>query len=235
LIYLRVQVIQYSRLVQFQQAMSAATKAKIEEIKNELQDIVRLKKELQKQEGDLQKTLAALERGELNILPTDEAEREKRLKALRKKLVQIAALKKKGGVLDAEQQEKVDSEHILMREVAALEGGSAQIDVGPPNEHELHEKWLEQKHEIERKIKASVKKLSQINDLKDKASQGVDVHESEQAKIESESALKKEKHELEKSLGQLKKDDQMRMAERLGDDALKAHLVGGQKKKKNGP
>jgi len=164
-------------------------------------------------------------------LPEDEDERQKRVKVLKKKLAQITALKAKGGSLDAEQTEKVASERIVVREIQALESGAKEVVLGPPTEHEKHEIYLEQKHDLERKIKAISKKLGAIGDHKEKDG----VHHTEQAKIENEAALKKEKHELERQLGQLNREDQLRMAHRLGDDQLKAHLAdGGKNKKKKG-
>ena len=59
-----------------------------------------------------------------------------------------------------------------------------------------------------------------------------DLHHTEQAKVENETALKKEKHELERKLGQLDREDQLRMAHRLGDEQLKGHLSDCCKNKK---
>ncbi|CAK0896905.1 unnamed protein product, partial [Prorocentrum cordatum] len=50
-------------------------------------------------------------------------EADKRLKAIKKKLAQIAKLKERGGELDAEAKEKVASEAELLREVGCLERG----------------------------------------------------------------------------------------------------------------
>lgn len=164
-------------------------------------------------------------------LPENAEERQKRVKVLKKKLSQIAALKAKGGSLDKEEQDKVASERLVVREIEALESGAKQVVLGPPTEHEKHEIYLEQKHELERKIKAISKKLGAIGDHKVKN----DVHHTEQAKMENEASLKKDKHELERQLGQLNREDQLRMAHRLGDDQLKGHLAdGGKNKKKKG-
>eukprot|EP00411_Alexandrium_monilatum_P066286 CAMPEP_0175582038 /NCGR_PEP_ID=MMETSP0096-20121207/47932_1 /TAXON_ID=311494 /ORGANISM="Alexandrium monilatum, Strain CCMP3105" /LENGTH=627 /DNA_ID=CAMNT_0016885701 /DNA_START=9 /DNA_END=1893 /DNA_ORIENTATION=+ len=50
----------------------------------------------------------------------------------KKKLAQIAKLKERGGSLDAEAQEKVNSEHRLLRDLAALERGETPAEEEPP-------------------------------------------------------------------------------------------------------
>jgi len=148
-------------------------------------------------------------------LPADPAEREKRVKALKKKLAQITALKEKDGPLDKEAQEKVDSERTLLREVAALEAGDAELVLGPPTDSEKYEIYLSAKHELERKIKAITKKLGAIDGHKGKDE--LDNHAK--AKVENEASLKKEKGELERRLGALNKEEALRVAKRLDFEA----------------
>jgi len=154
------------------------------------------------------------------VLPKDATEREKRLKALRKKMTQIVALKEKGGPHDKDAQDKINGQRLVAREIEALESGATHFEIGPPTQHEKHEAYLEQKHDLERKVKAITKKLSSINDHKGKA----ELNAHEQSKLENEASLKKEKHELERKLGDLNRQDQLRMSDRLGDDSLKAHV-----------
>jgi len=154
------------------------------------------------------------------VLPGDATEREKRLKALRKKMTQIVALKEQGGTRDKDAQDKINGERLVAREIEALESGATHFEIGPPTQHEKHEAYLEQKHDLERKIKAITKKLSSINDHKGKA----ELSGHEQSKVENEASLKKEKHELERKLGDLNRQDQLRMSDRLGDESLKAHV-----------
>lgn len=167
-------------------------------------------------------------------LPKDSAEREKRARTLKKKLQQIAALKEKDGQLDKEAQEKVASERAVKLEIEALERGDAELVIGPLTEHEKHEAWLEQKHDLERKIKAVTKKISAIESHKERSD--LDHEKHAQAKVENEASLKKERGDLERQLGILNKQEQLRTAQRLGfeDDHHAANEEKKQAKKKKG-
>jgi len=177
---------------------------------------------------------AARESGEVKVvpLPTDKAEREKRVRTLKKKLQQIATLKEKTEQLDKDAQEKIASERAINLEIAALERGDAELTIGPLTEHEKHEDWLARKHEIERKLKAVTKKLQAIDDHKTKDT--LDQHQA--AKVENEGALKKEKGDLERQLGSLNKEEQLRVASKLGfeEDMKEHHEEKKQAKKKKG-
>merc|ERR1712203_268445 len=146
----------------------------------------------------------------------------------------IAALKEKGGPLDKEAQEKVASERAVTCEIAALERGDAELVLGPLTEHEKHEAWLAQKHDLERKIKAISKKLQAIESHKDR--DDLDHEKHAQAKVESEAVLRKDRGELERQLGILNKQEQLRTAQRLGfeEDHHAAHEEKKQAKKKKG-
>jgi len=177
---------------------------------------------------------AARESGEVKVvpLPTDKAEREKRVRTLKKKLQQIAGLKEKTEQLDKDAQEKVASERAVNLEIAALERGDAELTIGPMTEHEKHEEWLARKHDIERKLKAVTKKLQAIDDHKTK--DVLDEHQA--AKVENEGVLKKEKGDLERQLGALNKEEQLRVASKLGfeQDLKEHHEEKKQAKKKKG-
>jgi len=166
------------------------------------------------------------------VLPSDPAEREKRLKALKKKLAQISTLKEKDGSLDKEAQEKVDNERSILREVAALEEGALEVILGPPTDHEKHEMFLATKHDFERKIKAVTKKLTAIDGHKEKG----ELDEHAKVKVENEASLKKEKGELERRLGALNKEEALRVAKRLDfeDDHHAHHEEKKASKKKKG-
>lgn len=174
----------------------------------------------------------AVEGSKAVVLPSDPAEREKRLKALKKKLAQITTLKEKDGSLDKEAQEKVDNERSILREVAALEGGEVEFILGPPTDHEKHEMFLETKHDLERKIKAITKKLAAIDGHKEKD----DLDDHAKVKVENEAGLKKEKGELERRLGALNKEEALRVAKRLDfeDDHHAHHEEKKASKKKKG-
>lgn len=174
----------------------------------------------------------AVEGSKAVALPSDPAEREKRLKALKKKLAQITTLKEKDGSLDKEAQEKVDNERSILREVAALEGGAVEFVLGPPTDHEKHEMFLETKHDLERKIKATTKKLAAIDGHKGKD----DLDDHAKVKVENEASLKKEKGELERRLGALNKEEALRVAKRLDfeDDHHAHHEEKKASKKKKG-
>eukprot|EP00928_Gymnodinium_smaydae_P047088 TRINITY_DN31418_c0_g1_i1.p1 TRINITY_DN31418_c0_g1~~TRINITY_DN31418_c0_g1_i1.p1 ORF type:complete len:292 (+),score=113.47 TRINITY_DN31418_c0_g1_i1:109-984(+) len=148
-------------------------------------------------------------------LPTDKAEVEKRLKALKKKIVQIETLKGKGDEnLDADAKAKVKGERRILQEINALERGENEVVFHPPTEEEKIEEAMKVKLEVDKKIKALRKKLSQIDALKAKGTSSLDA--SERAKIDSEASLKKDLGALERELGVLNKLERDRVAKRLG-------------------
>ncbi|CAK0875910.1 unnamed protein product [Prorocentrum cordatum] len=146
-------------------------------------------------------------------LPADAAEREKRLKALNKKLQQIADLRKKEAELDDEAKAKVASKWRVKQEIAALESGAAEaVFTGPTEEDQIEDATI-QKVELEKKLKAVRKKLTQIDALKSK---GGELDTDARAKVDSEGALKKDLGALERQLGALNRAERERVAKRLG-------------------
>jgi len=146
-------------------------------------------------------------------LPSDPAEREKRLKALGKKLQQIADLKKKEGVLDDEAKAKVASERQVRQEMEALERGDSEVVFTGPTEDEIIEDAMNKKIDVEKQLKSVRKKLTQIDSLKSKAGA---LDAAEHAKVDSEGGLKKELGALERELGALNRAERERVATRLG-------------------
>lgn len=207
-------------------------------INKKLQQIAKLKEkgneltpeELGKVRGEpkLLKELACLKNGEayesdgeepvstFKGLPTDPAEVEKKVKALKKKLEQIDALKKKAksGVLDADAKAKIDSEHMIKQEIAALEAGENKIEFKEKSLDEQLQEHQEQKHELERRMKAIKKKLDQVATLKKKDEGSLD-NDAKQ-KLAGEKDLKKELSEVEKKVGELNKKERERVAARVG-------------------
>jgi len=176
-------------------------------------------------EGELRKQLAALEagedyvkganddngddaQGERVVLPTDADERDKRLKNLKKKLQQIAELKAKDGVLDAQAKEKVASEHFINQEVAALEAGRKEVILMPKTADE-------EKIDLEKKIKSLNKKIESVQKLKGQS--GLDA--DQQAKVDSEKDMVREVNELQRQVAALNKKEAERVAQRLGFEA----------------
>lgn len=147
------------------------------------------------------------------LLPKEPAEREKRLKALNKKLGQIAELKKKGGTLDNEAKAKVASEYEVKQEIAALESGASEVVFSGPSQDDLIQEASNKKIEVEKKIKAARKKLAAIDALKSK---GGNLPADEKAKVDSEGGLKKELGALERELGALNKAERERVSQRVG-------------------
>jgi len=146
-------------------------------------------------------------------LPSDPAEREKRLKTLNKKLQQISDLKKKDEALDNEARAKVSSERHVKQEIQALERGDAEVVFTGPTEDEIIEEAVSKKIDVERKLKAVRKKLAQIDSLKSK--EGA-LDADAQAKVASEAGLKKELGAIERELGALNRAERERVARRLG-------------------
>lgn len=178
-----------------------------------------------KSEGMLLKEKAALEAGQewdseaedddpedegRRALPEDAAEREKRVKVLQKKLKQIAELRDKpSSELNAEARQKIAGEIKLKQELAALEGGEAEVV------YDETEVKTAEKVEVEKKLKAVKKKVAQIASLKE-SKQASDFTEEEKAKVAAEKALKKEISELEHKISTINKEERDRVAERLG-------------------
>lgn len=147
------------------------------------------------------------------VLPVDAGEREKRLKALNKKLQQIAELKKKEGLLDDEARAKLASKPHVKQEIAALERGDAEVVFTGPTEDDLIEDAMNKRIELEKKLKAVRKKLTQIEALKEKDSK---LEADAQAKVDSEPTLKKELGSLERQMGSLNRAERERVAKKLG-------------------
>jgi len=165
-------------------------------------------------------------------LPRDAGEREKRLKFLRKKAQQIEALKERTDDLDAEARAKVESERAVQQEIAALEVGATEVVFTPPTEEEKMAAALQEKIEVEKKLKAIKKKLDQIESLKAK---GGNLDADARAKLDSEPQIKKELGAHERRLGELNKAERERVADKLGfADEAKANQDAEKKKKKSG-
>jgi len=145
--------------------------------------------------------------GQEKPLPTEPTEREKRLRTLRKKLQDIASLKGREGVLDAEALAKIDSEQLYLQEVTALEAGNTVFVFDEAAA------MLAKKYEAEKKLKKLNKRLEQIQELKNK---GTELDSEALAKVESEQALKKEIHQLQAQIGSINKQERERVARRLG-------------------
>jgi len=141
-------------------------------------------------------------------LPSDPAEREKRVKNLKKKLQQIAKLKEKGAALDEEAQQKIDSEYRINQEVAALEAGKDEVTFVDRTTDDL-------KLDLDRRLKNVNKKLDQIKKLKEDTNLDADGR----AKVASEAALKREAGELQRKMAELNKQERDRVAQRLGWEA----------------
>jgi len=154
-------------------------------------------------------------------LPTDPAEVEKRLKNLKKKLQQIAKLKEKGGALDEEALQKIASEHRINQEVAALEAGKDEVVFVEKGDEEV-------KFELEKKLKNVNKKLEQIEKLKKDGGLDADA----QAKVNSESGLRKEAGELQRQIAEINKRERLRVAQRLGWESEIKENTGKKKGKK---
>jgi len=186
--------------------------------------------------------VAALERGEdfdpdevIKQLPVDTDDVEKKIKALRKKLQQIDLLKtKKKDELDAEALAKIESERKILQEIAALERGDEEVvfleeaeteEARQAREEAERVKIVEEKVEVEKKIRALKKKLTQIDKLKE-GSKNLDGEAKE--KMASEPALKKELHQLEAQVGNLNKQERNRVNDRMGweDEAKKTKKKG---------
>jgi len=146
-------------------------------------------------------------------LPTDEAEREKRLRVLHKKLQQIADLKRKEAELDDEAKAKVASKWRVRQEIAALESGGMEVVFTGPTEEDLIEEVTAKKIELEKKLKAARKKLTQIEALRSK---GGELEADARAKVDSEGALRKDLGALERQLGAVNRAERERVARRLG-------------------
>jgi len=146
-------------------------------------------------------------------LPADPAEREKRLKALNKKLQQIADLKKKEAELDDEATAKISSKWRVKQEIAALESGDVEVVFTGPTEEDQIEEATIKKIELEKKLKAVRKKLTQIETLKSKDGE---LEADARAKVDTEGVLKKELGALERQLGVLNRAERERVAKKLG-------------------
>lgn len=160
-------------------------------------------------------------------LPTEPAENEKAQKAIRKKLAQIEALKKKPrDSLDADAQAKILSKDQLEEELAALERGDAELVICEKTEAEVHS---EERMDLDRRLKAATKKCDAVTKLKAAQKEGKTLTEDEQAKVDSAKDLNKAKLDLQRQLQELDKKERDRVAERLGWEKEKEA-----KKKTNG-
>lgn len=143
-----------------------------------------------------------------------DAETQKRIKALRKKVAQIDKLKEKSG-LSPEETEKVASEPAILKEIWALENGvplepevpavkeEPKVEEAPPpvaepeveqEEPEPAEPPAMEPAEAEKRIKALKKKLVQIQKLKDR---GGNFTPEELEKVASEPVIEGEVAMLE--------------------------------------
>jgi len=184
-----------------------------------------------KTEPALRKKLAALERGEDPDsdaeeepqggveLPSDPAERQKKIKALQKKLREVEALKQKGGMLDAQAKIKRDSEQHLIQELSALESGASVFVLDEAALFAAH------KFELEKQVKKLQKKITQIAELKAKPS----LDEDAQAKVDGEKDTKKELKDLEADVAKMNEVERKRVADRLGWEAEKKGKKNGKK------
>lgn len=184
-----------------------------------------------KTEPALRTKLAALERGEDPDsdaeeepqggveLPSDPAERQKKIKALQKKLREVEALKQKGGMLDAQAKIKRDSEQHLIQELSALESGASAFVLDEAALFAAH------KFELEKQVKKLQKKITQIAELKAKPSLDADA----QAKVDGEKDTKKELKDLEADVAKMNEVERKRVADRLGWEAEKKGKKNGKK------
>lgn len=184
-----------------------------------------------KTEPALRKKLAALERGEDPDsdaeeepqggveLPSDPAERQKKIKALQKKLREVEALKQKGGMLDAQAKIKRDSEQHLIQELSALESGASVFVLDEAALFAAH------KFELEKQVKKLQKKITQIAELKAKPS----LDDDAQAKVDGEKDTKKELKDLEADVAKMNEVERKRVADRLGWEAEKKGKKNGKK------
>lgn len=199
-------------------------------------------------EAQVKEELAALERGEdydsskkapgpswaehgkqaaSAQLPTDEAERTKMLRGLKKKLQQIDGLKARDGALDPDARAKVASEHRILQEVAALERGDAEVVYEDPPELSHGEQLTADKIDLERRVKNVTKKIDQIEALKQA---GRELSAEEKTKVSNEAALKKERHDLQMEIGKINQKERDRVAERLGWQGGEDNGAKGKKK-----
>jgi len=149
-------------------------------------------------------------------LPTDPAEVDKRKKVLNKKLQQIVKLKEKGGVLDDEAKQKIDSEDHINQEIAALDAGKSEVTFVEKTGDDF-------KFDLEKKLKNVNRKLEDIAKLKTMENLDADG----KAKVANEKALKGEAGELQRKIAEYAKQERDRVAARLGWEADKKK--GGKK------
>jgi len=160
---------------------------------------------------------AAAGEAEGQALPSDPEERNKKIKALQKKIREIDQLKQKGGLLDKQAKAKRDGEQMLIQELAALEEGKSVFVVDEAALHSAH------KIELEKQVKKLQKKLAQIQELKGKSDLDADM----QAKLDSETITGKELHDVQTDVGEMNKKERERVAARLG---WQEEQKGGKKK-----
>merc|ERR1711957_518438 len=128
------------------------------------------------------------------------------------KLEQIAGLKAKKGNVDPDAKAKIESEHQLKQELAALQRGDTKVVFAEPSLDEVLAKQTEAKHELERRHKAIKKKLTQIDALKKQTGHDADAT----AKLAAEKDLKKELSTVEKGMGDINKQERARVEARVG-------------------
>lgn len=173
----------------------------------------------EKENGSAKAQEVQLEQGG-EPLPSDPQERQKEIKKLEKKLKEIDQLKQKGGLLDKQAKEKRDSEQRIIQKVRALEQGKSTFVL------DTVEEKAQQKLELEKTVKKLEKKLAQVEELKAKG--GLD--EEQQAKVDSEGALKKELHDVRQDVAAMNKEERERVAQRLGWEGEPEQKNGGKKK-----
>lgn len=217
------------------EAPEDATKKRIKALNKKLQQITALKEKSRDDldseqkakldsEEKILKEIDALKKGEVfeddsdgeakrADLPTDPAEREKRVKALKKKLDQITKLKESKATLDADGQAKVASERKIVQEIEALEAGHKEVMYQAQDPQEA---FAEEKTALEKQLKALNKKLAQIAKLKEA---GGDLDAAQKEKIASQKAVQKEAHVLTEAIANLNKQERARVEERLGWEA----------------
>jgi len=186
-------------------------------------------------EKELKAELQALERGEAVArvevpqapvekwlepppkVPLVGEEKEKRVKGLQKKLDQIQGLKEKEpSTLDADAKGKIANEGALRKELRELDGPS--VEEAKEEQDAVQSDLEAEKHEIEKKIRALNKKLESVAKLKKLDS----LTAEEQAKVDQEATLAKEKTALEHRVGEINKVERARVVERMGwEDEVK--------------
>jgi len=145
-----------------------------------------------------------------------EAERQSKMRAIKKKLQQIDKLKLKDDLED-EAKAKVANEPTLRKHLAALEAGedpdTFEMPEAPAEPMDMAA-FAQKKDDLQRQQKKLQKKVAQIDELKKKSADALDA--DGQAKLASEAATKKEMGAVEKEIGKMNKQERERVADRLG-------------------